>query len=155
MNRKINLYLLLIFLLSICTPQIAPCAISNNSTSTELINKSKTKKDRKMQRQQIKKQLKLETTTKGIFATIFGGLSLIGTYLSIAASFALSTPGVIIGITLGAGFGIAALVMGISSIKAAKTEKNTKGKIFGLIGSILGGVSLLVLLGLSIGAIFF
>jgi|GEM_PF-4669033 len=139
----------LFILLSLFIAQPISVQASINSNKQSIVEKRSPKKAKRLKR--IAKFLDgIPSKTKGILALVSGVLAVFSVFFSIAMSFALSVPGVIIGIVLATLFGTAAMILGITAIK-----EDDGGKVFGLIGVIIGGIGLLMLIGLTIGSLFF
>lgn len=139
------IFILLAFMVVHSTALLAAGMATDSQRITQ--NHLPTKKEKRLKRI-LKKLEAIPSKTKGILALGAGILSVASVLFSIAMSFALSVPGVVIGIVLGALFGSAALVLGIQAIKEA-----AGGQGFGIAGIIIGGIGLLMLLILSLGSL--
>lgn len=140
------------FLMVLCSFVFLPTNTVSGAlvnTTTQLSKKATVKQEKRIKR--IKKKLEaMPSKTKGILALVAGILTLAAVWFSIALSFAGSAPGVIVAIILTALLGTAAVILGIQAIK-----ENDGGKVLGLVGLIVGGVGLLMLIGLTLGNLFF
>lgn len=122
-------------------------AVVNN---TALLSKPTTVKQEKRIKRITKKLEAMPSKTKGILSLVAGVLAIAAVFLSIVMSFALSVPGVIVGIVLATILGTASIILGIQAIK-----EDAGGKGLGIAGVIFGGLGVLMLIGLTIGNLFF
>ncbi len=144
-------YLIVILMLTVMivpNTVVHAVGIANNIQETTQ-QQTTTKKEKRLKRI-MKKLDAIPSKTKGILALVAGVLTLVSVWFSIGMSLALSVPGVIVGIVLATLLGTAAMILGITAIK-----EDSGGKVVGLVGVIIGGVGLLMLIGLTIGNLFF
>ncbi len=119
-----------------------------------ILNKKIKKAIKKHQHSNDKMMAKTEPLA--IASPILGVLGIVGWIAAIAASFALSTPGLVVAITLGVLATIGAIVTGILGLKRINNDSaNLKGKGLAIAGLVLGGLAAVLFLINTIGALFF
>jgi len=147
------LILSLLFLVTNPVGAVRTGELPQQELKTEVL----TEKGKKLRKQKKKSRGKGKglRNTPSLLSAIFGAGSLAAVIGSIAASFALSGVGVLIFALLGLGFGIIAIVNGTRGIKMVKEDPSLKGSQGGaVVGLFVAGLALLLLLALTLGAIF-
>jgi len=136
------------------TEKTAPQKVKKRSVLSWVLNKKIKKAIKKYQNSNRVAMAKTEPLA--IVSPILGVLGIIGWIASVAASFALSKPGVAVAITLGVLATIGAIITGILGLKRINNDSaNLKGKGLAIAGLVLGGLAAVLFLINTIGALFF
>jgi len=149
-----NIYLLVISLLFLSIEMTATPMQTTNSKTEITTQKKQTLKERiihKLLKNKFKKIKEknnlMANEVPAFWSPILGVVSLAAWVGSIAASFGLSSAGVIISVIIGFAAGIAGLIIGIRALRA----KRSRG--LAIAGIVLSGLALLVFLTNSILAL--
>ncbi len=149
-----NIYLLAISLLFFSIEMTAT-PMQNSNAKTEVTQQQKLTFKERIAHKMLKKKLKrieeknnsMANEVPTFWSPILGVVSIAAWIGAIAASFALSSAGVIVGIIVGFAAGIAGLIIGIRALRA------NRDRGLAIAGVILSGLGLLILLANSILAL--